>query len=144
MNRQLNLFTKRRAKKLPPAPEFNTHCMIADDLKRFISPDWRATHLPMGEHRDHRTDRYGNRYSPTGNRLRRMGTTPGWPDFMICGPGPTVFWLELKRARKGRLSAAQADIAEHLTRCGFAYLCTDSYNEAKAALIERGILRGAR
>jgi len=139
---QLNLFggKRQRGSKPPPAPEFNIHVMIADDIKRFRSPDWRVTHMPMGEHRDHRVDKYGRRWSPTGARLARMGVTPGWPDFLCAGPGPTVFWLELKRERKGRLSEAQKGIAEHLVGCGFQYLCTDSYKEARDALIDRGIL----
>lgn len=140
---QLDLFKgkRQRGRKPPPAPEFSLHCMVADTCKRWLSPHWKFTHLPLGEHRDHRVNRYGKRFSPTGVRLKRMGVTPGWPDFMFVGPQRSVFWLELKRTRNGRLSEDQAAMAAHLVACGFGYLCTSSYDDAIATLVDLGILR---
>jgi hypothetical protein len=37
---QRDLFSKRVSRP-PPAPEFNTHCMVADVLRRFADPAWR-------------------------------------------------------------------------------------------------------
>lgn len=87
--------------------------------------------MPMGEHRN----------KVTAIRLHRMGTTPGWPDFLFCGPERAVFWLELKRRGSGRLSDAQIDCAAHLAACGFPYLCTNDVNEAIAELKRLGIIR---
>lgn len=131
--RQLHLFKgkRQRGTRPPPPPELSLHCLIADTVKRWINPHWRFTHLPFGEHR----------HVVTAMRLKRMGVTPGWPDFMFVGPNRSVFWLELKRARRGRLSTEQADIAAHLVACGFAYLCTSSYEDAVATLVDLGILR---
>jgi hypothetical protein len=140
---QLDLFKGKRQRgvKPPTALEFATCCLLADTIDRWIMPGWRWTHLPFGEHRDHRLNKKGQRFSPTGNRLKRMGTKKGWPDYIFVGPARAVFWLEMKRARSGRLSDEQIDIRTHLIDCGFAYLSTSSYDEAISALIERGILR---
>jgi len=140
MVRQLDLFNKRlRGRRPPPPSEFSIHCTVADACKWFLSPQWEATHLPMGETRDHRVNRYGKRYSLAGSRLKRMGVMPGWPDFMFLGPG-RVFFLELKRPKRGRLSEDQQRIAQHIMRCGFGYLCTDSVDDAIATLRDLGIL----
>jgi hypothetical protein len=129
------LFRGRRQRGTAPAPplEFAIHCVIADFVRRWLHPSWRATHLPFGEHR-----------SPaTAARLKRMGVTPGWPDWMFVGPGRTVFWLELKRAKTGRVTGPQAEMATHLVACGFGYLCTSSVDDAIAALKDAGILRAS-
>jgi hypothetical protein len=131
--RQLHLFKSKRQRGVAPSPpkEFPVHCALADLLRRWITPGWKFTHLPMGEHREPRT----------AARLQRMGTTPGWPDFIFVGPSRRIFWLELKRSKRGRLSADQSEMAKHLIGCGFDYLCTNSFDGAVAALIERGILQ---
>ena len=131
---QLELFKgkRQRGRKLPPAKEFSSHCLVADTCKRWLNPNWKFTHLPFGEHR----------HIVTAMRLKRMGVTPGWPDFIFVGPDRSVFWLELKRARFGRLNDDQAEMAAHLVACGFGYLCTNSPDDAIATLVDLGILRG--
>jgi hypothetical protein len=131
--RQLSLFKGKRQRGVQPPPplEYQLHCMVADIVKRWIDPSWRYTHLPMGEHRN----------KATAIRLKRMGVTPGWPDFMFVGPAG-IFWLELKRPGMGRLSIEQAGIAAHLVACGHAYLATTSVKDAVAQLVDHGILRG--
>src|SRR4029077_148613 len=124
---QLTLFKGRHRKSVV---EFKLHCVLADFLRRWINPAWRYTHLPMGEHRT----------KETAARLKRMGVTPGWPDFIFVGPGAFVFWLELKRARTGRLSDEQLAVRAHLMRCGFAYLVTSSVDEAVSTLQDFNIL----
>jgi hypothetical protein len=142
--RQLSLFKGRKQRGIapPPAPEFNSHVIIADLLKRWGSPRWRWTHIPSGEHREHRVNpKTGKRYSLTGQRLQRMGLVAGFPDFIFFGPDRAVFLLELKRAKLGRLSEDQEKIFGHLEACGFHLLVTDSIDEAVSALKAIGILR---
>lgn len=144
MTGQLNLFKGKRQRgvQAPPALEFAECCMLADTIDRWILPHWKWTHLPFGEHRDHKVNpKTGKRYSPSGQRLKRIGTKPGWPDYIFVGPERSVFWLEMKRRKGGRMSDEQVDIGAHLVACGFAYLCTPSVDDAIATLVDLGILR---
>lgn len=131
--RQLSLFKGKRQRGIrPPQPlEFANHCVVADICRRWIQPHWKFTHLPFGEHRN----------IVTAVRLKRMGVTAGWPDFIFVGPRHSIFWLELKRPRGGRVSDEQAEIAAHLHACGFSFLITSSVDEAVATLKDLGILR---
>jgi hypothetical protein len=129
--RQLHLFKGKRGRAAPPPREFLLHVALADTVRRWIMPTWRFVHLPFGERRD----------PVTAGRLLRMGTAPGYPDFLFTGPNASVFWLELKRPGSGRLSEAQQDIAAHLMACGFSYLCTDDLKDAVDTLKDLGILR---
>jgi hypothetical protein len=141
--RQLSLFKGKRQRGVrpPPAPEFNSHVFVADLLRRWANPAWRWTHIPSGEHREHRIDRNGRRWSPSGQRLQRMGLKPGFPDFVFFGPARAVFLLELKRERKGRVSDAQDDVFGALLASGFDLVVAVTVDEATAALKARGILR---
>lgn len=144
MTGQLNLFKSKRQRGTQPPPplEFATHVFLADVIRRWIMPHWKWTHLPLGEERDHKINpKTGKRYSLTGQRLQRMGVNAGWPDFIFVGPNRSVFWLELKRQRTGRMSADQSEIAVHLMACGFSYMCTSSVDDAIAELKALGILR---
>jgi len=131
--RQLHLFKGRRQRgvRAPTPLEFEIHCVMADIIKRWINPQWKGTHLPFGEKRP----------MPTAIRLKRMGVTPGWPDFMFVGPKMQMFWLELKRPRKGHLSEEQSAIAAHLIACGHSYLATSSVDDAVATMKDFGILQ---
>jgi hypothetical protein len=142
--RQLSLFKGKRQRGIaaPPPLEFATHATLADICKRWINPHWKFTHLPLGEHREHRiSPRTGKRYSLSGQRLQRMGVQPGWPDFIFVGPDTQVFWLELKRLKTGRLSEDQSEVLAHLVACGFAVLVTTSLDDAVDTLKQAGILR---
>jgi hypothetical protein len=142
--RQLSLFKGKRQRGIAPPPplEFATHATLADICKRWINPEWKFTHLPLGEHREHKINpKTGKRFSPTGKRLQRMGVFPGWPDFIFVGPEQRVFWLELKRRRTGRLSEDQSEVLSHLIACGFAVLVTTSLDDAVDTLKQLGILR---
>jgi hypothetical protein len=141
--KQLSLFKAKNQKGTapPPALEFSSHVLLADICRRWLMPDWRFTHLPLGEHREHRIGHNGRRYSPTGNRLKRMGVSRGWPDFMFAGPPARMIWVELKRRKTGRLSEDQEDITDHLRACGFDFLVTDDVREAVAFLKGHGVLR---
>jgi hypothetical protein len=132
MGLQLSLFKgqRQRGTKPPPPLEFASHVVLADMLRRWCTPQWKFTHLPFGE----------KRHIATAKRLKRMGVTPGWPDFLFAGPNAKLVWLELKRKGK-KPSEAQEDLGEHLRACGFDYLITDNVNEAVAFLKRLGILR---
>lgn len=145
MTGQLHLFKgkRQRGTQAPPALEFADCCVLADTIDRWIRPEWRWTHLPFGEHRDHKINpKTGKRFSPTGQRLQRLGTKRGWPDYIFVGPNRTVFWLEMKRSKGGHVSTDQSDIAAHVMACGFAYLCTNSVKDAINTLVSLGILHG--
>lgn len=134
--RQLHLFKSQRQRGVArPMPlEFPVHCMVADTLKRWASPGWVWTHLPMGERRD----------AITGARLKRMGTQPGWPDFIFIAPALSArsmrpHFLELKR-RGGRLTDTQSDFAQWCEANGCPHAVAHSYAEAVAALKGWGAL----
>ena len=131
--RQLSLFKgKRQGGIAPPAPsEFASQCFLVDIIRRWISPQWRFGHVPLGEVRD----------PITAARLKRLGTMPGWPDLQFAGPDRQMVFVELKR-RGGRLSDSQLTMRDHLEASGFAYLCTDSVDQAIEWLKAHGILRG--
>lgn len=130
--KQLSLFKgkKQRGVAPPPPLEFASHAFIADLLKRWCSPDWIYTHIPLGEHRDKRT----------AAKLSRMGVKAGWPDFQFAGRGSRMFFLELKRRGRGRVSEDQSLVLAHLAACGFPILVTDSVDDAVATLKQLGIL----
>jgi hypothetical protein len=129
---QLNLFKgkRQRGTQAPPPLEFASHCFVADLLKRWCNPAWQWTHIPSGELRD----------KITASKLQRMGTKPGWPDFIFIGPNRFFFGLELKRIRTGRISEEQSRVGAHIEACGFAYLCTSSVDVAVAELKRFDIL----
>jgi hypothetical protein len=144
MTGQLNLFKgkRQRGTQPPPPKEFASHVFLADVIRRWIMPNWKWTHMPLGEEREHRVDpKTGKRYSLAGARLKRMGVTPGWPDFMFVGPGRAMFWLELKRQGSGRMSVEQSEIAIHLMACGHSYMATSSVSDAIAEMKDLGILQ---
>ena len=93
-------------------------------------PQWRFTHVPLGEYRN----------SVTAARLQRLAVA-GWPDLQFAGVDRQMVFLELKR-RGRRLSEAQAAMCAHLKDCGFAYLCTDDIDLAIEWLKQHGVLRG--
>jgi hypothetical protein len=126
---QHDLFT-RRARKLPPAPEFAIHVMVADLLDRWASPGWRWTHIASGELRN----------IATAARLKRMGVKPGWPDFILLHPKGWPHFLELKR-RGGKLSAAQDDFRAWCAVNQTPFACVDSFDKALATLKGWGALR---
>ena len=106
--------------------------MVADDLRRFGDPDWQWVHIPSGELRN----------KITAYRLKRMGSKPGWPDFLLLDPSGRPFFLELKR-EGGRLSPAQKDFAKWRAYAPrVVYDVAYSYQEARRILIAWGALRG--
>jgi len=132
MATQLNLFTRRKAAKLPPATEFATHCMIADMLARWVSPGWRYTHIASGEFRT----------KATAGRLKRMGVKPGWPDFILLSPEGRPHFLELKR-KGNTLTDEQASFAAWCHERRVVHVVAYSFNDAVDALKQWGAVRVA-
>lgn len=130
--RQLSLFHGKRQRGCAPpaASEYQLHCAVADTCRRWLSPGWIFTHVPNGERRD----------QVTAARLKRMGVTPGFPDLLFLGPAGEVCWIELK-AKRGRLSEAQAAIAARLVAAGHGYLCSADYRDIIETLKAWGALR---
>ena len=115
----------------PPQPsEYQLHVAVVDTVRRFIQPGWLFTHIASGEKRD----------PVTAGRLKRMGVVPGFPDLAFFGPNGQVCWIELK-ARGGRLSKEQAEIASHLVAAGHGYLLSADYRDIVETLKGWGILR---
>lgn len=127
--RQLGLFTKRASKKLPPAPEYALHCLVADMLERWCRPGWFYSHIAHGELRT----------KATAGRLRRMGVRRGLPDFVFWHIEGATAFLELKR-RGNRPTQSQANVAFFLRSAGHRYLCTDDFHEATNWLKRLGVL----
>jgi hypothetical protein len=133
--RQLHLFKSRRQRgtKPPTEPEFKTQCMVADTLKRWATPTWLWTHIPLGEERP----------DAAGARLKRMGTQAGWPDFIFVPPkgseNPRPHFLELKR-RGGKLTEHQAAFALWCKLNDCPHAVAHSYDEAVAILKGWGAL----
>jgi predicted type IV restriction endonuclease len=69
-----------------------------------------------------------------------MGLRPGLPDYVFIGPDG-VFFLEMKRARRGRSSDDQSDLAQHCLACGIDYVVARGVREALVELKRRGIVR---
>jgi hypothetical protein len=128
---QIDLFTKR-VRQVPAAPEFSMQAMLADILSKWMSRDWRYTHIPLGEYRA----------DATAARLKRMGVIAGWPDFILLSPKPRslAHFLELKR-RGGTLSDSQELFAAYCTEHGYPFACVDRFDDAVNILKQWGALR---
>jgi len=122
------LATPERTRKGNRYAEFRLQCAVASTLRQFINPKWRAVHLPFGEHRT----------PATAGRLKRMGVEPGWPDWLLVGPGRVCF-LELKRGN-GKPSKEQAEIATHVMMCGCGYGIAWTYDNAIGMLKDWGVI----
>jgi hypothetical protein len=131
--RQLRLFgsKRQRGKAVDYSPsEFQFQCAVADTLRRWIAPDWIFNHIPLG----------GHRTKVTAARLKRMGTQPGWPDFILLSPAGRVSFLELKR-RGGTLSEEQRAFAEWCTAHGVTYGIARNFDTALDFLKAWGAVR---
>jgi hypothetical protein len=130
---QLSLFKGKRQRgvKPPSAKEFAIHVMVADVLRRWGTTGWRWTHFPSGEKRS----------KVTGDRLRRMGTAKGWPDFiLLCPYPPKAHFLELKR-KGGKLTDEQQDFADWCKANDYEHAMADNFKDALAILSDWGAVR---
>ncbi len=95
--------------KAPPPTEDAEQTTVVAWLEIF---GIRFFHVPNGEARTAKTDRRGNRYSPAGQRLKKLGAKPGVPDIVIIDPPPrypdspgTV--VEMKRTKGSKTTDDQ-------------------------------------
>jgi hypothetical protein len=127
---QLSLFTRRKAARPPLAIERKTHIAVADLLRVGLKQGWLSTHIPLGEHRD----------PVTGALLKRMGTKPGWADFVLIDPEGRHYYLELKRGNNP-LSDAQVKFRDDCHQRSVPWAVARSYEEAEAILKGWGAVR---
>ena len=104
------------------SPEFALHCAVADLLRVSVPNDILWSHLPFGEARTKRTAGW----------LKAMGVTPGWPDFLILGPGGPVM-IELKAKGQG-LSAPQKECHRKARALGYTVYLARSVEDVQAIL----------
>jgi hypothetical protein len=77
-----------------------------------------------------------------GGRKKRMGCIAGWPDCSVWWRGRVVL-LELKRAKRWKLSEAQQELHPRLAAAGFPVTVVRSVPEALDAVAAAGVpLRG--
>ena len=69
-------------------------------------------------------------------RNTRTGLRPGLPDLLVALPGVGVIWIELKRTKRGVVSAVQQSWVDTLNACpgNQAYICLGA--DAAIAIIE--------
>lgn len=76
------------------------------------------------------------------NRMKATGIKKGTPDILILHDG-RLLSIELKAA-KGKLSDAQADVADAITNAGGGYTVSRSIEDVQEYLIAMGVpLRGS-
>lgn len=127
---QLDLLTRRKAKKPPPAKEFAIHCMVADTLRIACSPGWIWWHTPNGELRNR----------STAGRLKRMGVKPGITDILLLSPQGQLHALELK-AKGDRPSTEQFSFMGVVCLSGGRAQWADSFEAAIRILKDWGAVR---
>lgn len=136
---QIDLFSRRvrAADYARSASEFQLSCSVADLLRRSSTPGWQWTHFPAGE----------TRTKSAGERLKRMGLQPGWPDYILLPPTGDPAWfagvrfLELKRGKGGRVSEAQEVFQGWCAANGYAWELAKDLIEAIGILRRWGAIR---
>ena len=132
--RQLHLFKGARQRGVAVQlrrTEFELHCQVADMLRRWATPGWLWTHLPMGELRT----------PATAARLARMGVGRGWPDFLLLAPHVgRAHFLELKR-QGAKLGDDQVAFAFYCSVNGYPHSVVDSFGDALDLLKAWGAVR---
>ncbi|MCB5173678.1 hypothetical protein [Microvirga lenta] len=129
---RLPLFTGEviSRERLPSPKEIRLHFSVAKCLKDYARRDWQWTHFPAGEVRD----------EVTGAKLKRMGTKPGWPDFIFVSPEGVFHGLELKREGEG-LNDDQEDFHNHAKAQGWKVAVAETFKDAVETLNAWGCLR---
>ena len=79
----------------------------------------------------------GHRNPATAGRLKAEGVLPGVPDLFV----PALFlWVEMKREKRGALSAAQRSMIEKLSEAGYtvivAHGCDDAIRQTSEFLMQ--------
>lgn len=134
----------RRAAKPKLLDEDDLHFAVADFLRLAWPLDLPWYHPPLGGNRgDHitRTDRRTGQtytFSPSGARLKRMGSRAGVPDLVFQLPKGRVGYIELKIDNPGNLSELsdeQATFRREVIAAGAGYAVCWSVEEVEATLV---------
>lgn len=109
----------------PTIKEIGPHEAIAAYLDLAWPEHLPWTHFPAGEERVsyERVNRQTGetyRFSPAGQRLKRMGLKPGWYDFQFILPNAQFATAEVKRLIGGQLSEEQIAHRAQLLALGVA------------------------
>lgn len=129
---QLDMFTKRRAKRPPPALEFPVHAALADTLRVGLTPGWVWWHTPNGGYALGKA---------TAGQLKRMGVRAGVSDFILIAPAlGRVHALELKRMGL-RPSEAQIAFLGAVRAAGGYAEWADNFDDAIRILKDWGAVR---
>jgi len=110
-------------------PEAQLQRALIDHLRWHAPLDCWWTHIPNG----------GARTPIEGAILKGLGTRPGAPDLLIVSAGRPIF-IECKSLGR-KLSAAQVECHEVLTRAGAVIATVDNIDDALAFLRRLGVLR---
>ena len=113
-----------------------------EDSEHIALADWLRLH----KIRFHHSPNGGIRNIVTATRFKRMGVSPGFPDFLILDR-PTVCIegklfvgaaVEMKRRKKGIVSPEQRDWLEALTELGWACKVARGFEDAVGYLASLG------
>jgi hypothetical protein len=107
--------------------ELTLHKTVAGALRDLCSPDWKYTHIPLGEKRDIKT----------ATKLKEMGAVAGWPDFILIDRNGRVHFLELKRRDAKTKKGSQQQLF-HLwcVACGISYVIAHTIDQVLTAFEE--------
>ena len=111
-----------------PCNETPIQIAIVDWL-RMVLPKDKVHHSPNGEKRDKKTAAI----------LKRMGVLAGWPDITIMTHDGRCVFLEVKRAKGGRLSKDQEDFRDFCLAAKIPWAETRSIDAAREALRMFGV-----
>lgn len=75
----------------------------------------------------------GLRHAAIARKIQAEGVVPGVPDLFIPA---WKLWIEMKRAKGGRLSQDQQDIIGHLESCGYSVIVGYGFDDAKKKLLQ--------
>lgn len=64
-------------------------------------------------------------------RAARLGTSAGFPDYIVLFPHGRALFIEMKRQKGGRLSAEQREWIDALQARGFAAVVCAGFEEAR-------------
>lgn len=115
--------------KAPEPSESQIQRALIGHLERRALPGVAWFHVPNG----------GSRTAAEAARFRAEGVVAGVPDLVIVAEGKALF-LELK-TRKGRVSAAQAEMHARLAAAGAPVAVCHGLDQALATLERWGVLR---
>ena len=127
--------------KAPRAPRKDSG-IPTEEAEQIAVADWlrlhriRFHHSPNGGIRDFKMDpKTGKQYSVTAIKMRRMGTSNGFPDLMILDAPPLLptapgVMVEMKRTKGGVVSDEQKEWHEYLRSRGWKVMVARGADEA--------------